>query len=142
MDPISDMLIRIKNAQAVGHAEVSMPYSKMKFALAGVLKTNGYITEIERRKKPARVSAAGAAKAKKTEHENLVLGLKYQENTGAISGMKMISVPSRRMYVKATEIKPVRSGHGMAIISTSKGIMDSREAKKQKLGGEIICEVW
>lgn len=147
MDPISDMLIRIKNAQAVGHGEVLMPFSKMKMAVAGILKENGYIAEIDRRKKPARTSAKAktaetdASKVKK-EHEFLALVLKYQNGLGAISGMKMISVPSRRMYIKANEIRPVRSGHGIAIISTSKGVLDSKEAKKQKLGGEIICEVW
>lgn len=130
-DPISDMLVRIKNAQAVGHSEVSIPFSKMKFAIANILKEAGYISAVDRK----------AKKAKKSEHDYLVLTLKYEDGP-ALSGVKIISKPSRRMYVKANEIKPVRSGYGLAIISTSKGIMNSREAQKQRLGGEIICEIW
>ena len=132
MDPIADMLIRIKNAQAVRGEQVVMPFSRVKFKIAGILKEAGYISEIERKIK----------KAKKAEHEYLQLTLKYQDNQGAMSGVKVISRPSRRMYIKAKEIKSVRSGYGIAIISTSKGIMNSREARKLGLGGEIICEVW
>ena len=132
MDPIADMLIRIKNAQAVRGEQVVMPFSKVKFKIANILKDAGYISEIERKNK----------KAKKAEHEYLQLTLKYQDNQGALSGVKIISRPSRRMYIKAREIKPVRSGYGLAIISTSKGIMSSKEARKLDLGGEIICEVW
>ena len=131
-DPIADMLIRIKNAQAVGHGEVSIPFSKMKFAIANVLKAAGYVGDVERKKKAY----------KKSEHEFLVLQLKYHEQMGALSGAKMISRQSRRMYIKADEIKPVRSGHGLAIISTPKGIMDSKTARKEHVGGEIICEIW
>lgn len=145
VDPISDMLIRIKNAQAVRHEQVSMPFSKMKWAVASILKDTGYVSDIERKKKPAkpgRLVSAGADSEKKSEHEHLILTLKYQQGLGAVSGMKMVSKPSRRMYLKTNEIHPVRSGHGIAILSTSKGVMSSREAKKQGLGGEIICEVW
>jgi len=131
-DPISDMLIRIKNAQAVKGEQVVMPFSKVKLKIANILKEAGYVSEVERKNK----------KAKKTEHEYLQLTLKYQDNQGALSGVKIISRPSRRMYIKAKDIKLVRSGYGLAIVSTSKGIMSSREAKKLGLGGEIICEVW
>ena len=139
--PIADMLIRIKNAQAVRHDQVSMPFSTMKLAIAGILKEAGYVSTIERKKKSSRPAAVLTDKPR-AEHEYLVLSLKYHQGLGAINGMKMISVPSRRMYVKADAIKSVRSGHGLSIISTSKGMMSSREAKKQGLGGEIICEVW
>lgn len=132
MDQIADMLIRIKNAQAVRGEQVVMPFSKVKFKIANILKEAGYISEVERKNK----------KVKKSEHEYLQLMLKYQDNQGALSGVKIISRPSRRMYLKAKDIKSVRSGHGLAIISTSKGIMNSKEAKKAGLGGEIICEVW
>ena len=132
MDPISDMLIRIKNAQAVKGEQVTMPFSKVKFKIANILKEAGYISEVERKNK----------KAKKSEHEFIQLTLKYQDNQGVLSDVKIISRPSRRMYIKAEDIKPVRSGYGLAIVSTSKGIMSSKEAKKNKLGGEIICEVW
>jgi len=131
-DPISDLLIRIKNAQAVAHEQVLVPFSKMKFAMANVLKAGGYLTEVERKSK----------KTKKTEHEYLLLTLKYEEGEGSIQGIKIISKPSRRMYIKAEGIHPVHSGYGLAIISTSQGVMNSRDAKKQKLGGELICEIW
>ena len=132
-DPISDFLIRIKNAQAVSHEQVLIPFSKMKFAMANVLKADGYLADVERKSK----------KAKKTEHDYLLLTLKYNEDgDGAIQEVKIISKPSRRMYIKAEAIRPVRSGYGLAIVSTSQGIMNSRDAKKQKLGGELICEIW
>jgi len=132
MDPISDMLIRIKNAQAVKSEQVVIPFSKVKFRIANILKESGYVSEVERKSK----------KAKKAEHEYLQLTLKYQDGQATLSGVKLISKPSRRMYIKAKEIRPVRSGYGLAIVSTSKGIMASKEAKKNKLGGEIICEIW
>ncbi len=131
-DPISDMLIRIKNAQMVLHNQVVMPFSKMKFAIANVLYHAGYLENVERNKK----------KSKKTEHEYLLLTLKYREGESVLQGIKIISKPSRRMYIKAADIRRVRSGFGLAIISTSQGIMNSRDAWKQKLGGEILCEVW
>ena len=81
-------------------------------------------------------------KQKKAEHEYLQLTLKYKDNQGALSDVKIISRPSRRMYIKARDVKLVRSGYGLAIVSTSKGIMSSKEAKKLGLGGEMICEVW
>ena len=109
-----------------------MPFSKVKFRIANILKEAGYISEVERKNK----------KSKKAEHEYIQLTLKYQDNQGALSGVKIISRPSRRMYIKAKDIKLVRSGYGLAIVSTSKGIMSSKEAKKLGLGGEIICEVW
>ena len=109
-----------------------MPFSRVKFKIANILKESGYISEIEKKSR----------KEKKAEHEYLQLTLRYQNNQGALGGIKIISRPSRRMYVKAKDIKPVRSGYGLAIVSTSKGIMSSKEAKRLGLGGEIICEVW
>lgn len=132
MDPISNMLIQIKNAQAVGHEQVSLPFSKVKFRIAEILKGAGYLAEVERKSK----------KAAKAEHEYLYLTLRYQDNEGALNGLKIISKPSRRIYIKAKDIKPVRSGYGLAVISTPKGIMDSKEARKNKLGGELLFEVW
>ena len=131
-DPIADMLIRIKNAQAVGKADVSMPFSSMKFAVAKILHDTGFVSGIERTKK----------KIKATEHEYLTLTLKYSDGQPALTGAKMISRQSRRMYIKAKELRPVHSGYGLAIISTPQGIMDSNRARKEKLGGEIICEIW
>lgn len=136
-DPISDMLIQIKNAQAVGREQAVLPFSKMKFQVAEILKNKGYIANVEKKSKPAR-----PGKENKNEHEYLYLTLKYQENQSALSGIKIISRPSRRIYIKAKDIKPVRSGYGLAIISTPQGVMDSKEAKKNNLGGEILCEIW
>ncbi|MBI2674730.1 MAG: 30S ribosomal protein S8 [Candidatus Yanofskybacteria bacterium] len=132
MYPIGDMLTMITNAQAVNKESVTLLFSKMKFDIANVLKTSGYLAGVERKKR----------KAKKSEQEFIFATLKYDEHGPAINGVKLISRPSRKMYVKANQIKPVRSGHGMSVISTPKGVMSSKEARKQKLGGEILFEVW
>ena len=132
MDPISDMLTRIKNAQAVGRERVSVPFSGVKLQIAQLLATAGYLADVERRTR----------KNVKSEVEYLDLGLKYADGAGAISGIRIISRPSRHIYVKASKIKPVRSGFGSAILSTSKGIMTSQEARKARLGGEIMFEIW
>ena len=130
--PISDMLIRIKNAQAVGKGQVLIPFSKLKFKIANVLKGEGFISGVEKRKK----------KSKKSTHDYMELLLKYNDGRGAIDGIKIISKPSRRMYVGAKDIKPVRSGYGVSIISTSTGIITSKEAKKKNVGGEILFEIY
>ena len=133
MYPIGDMLIRIQNAQAVGKEHVSVPFSKMKLSIAQILRENKFVSEIERKKK----------KARKSEHEYLSIALKYDEDKNpAVSGFKLISKPSRHMYIGVKDIKLIHSGHGIAVISTSKGIMSSKEARKQNLGGEILFEVW
>ncbi|MCC6934172.1 MAG: 30S ribosomal protein S8 [Candidatus Yanofskybacteria bacterium] len=137
MDPITDMITRITNAQAVGHERVDVPFSKVKLHIAQLLKSAGYLAEVERRKR----------KGKKVEIEYLELTLKYHADgvagqAGAISGVRIVSRPSRHIYIKAADIRPVRSGYGSAILSTSKGIMMSQEAKKQGLGGEVMFEIW
>lgn len=132
MDPISDMLIRIKNAQAVKKEQILVPFSRVKFDIANILKSAGFVFSVEKRKK----------KAEKSEHDILSIVLKYQDDHGALNGIKIISKPSRRIYIKAKDIKLVRSGKGLAVISTPKGIMTSGEAKKQNLGGELICEIY
>ena len=132
MYPIADMLTIIMNAQAVNKESVIFPFSRMKFNIANVLKTSGYLAGVERKKR----------KTKRSEHELLSITLKYDERGPVINGIKLISRPSRRMYIKSSQIKPVRSGYGMAVISTPGGIMSSKEARKQKLGGEILFEVW
>ncbi len=131
--PISDMLIRIKNAQAVGKEQVSVPFSNTKLKITEILKSNGFVVDFEKRKK----------KEKKSEFDYLSITLKYGEDKlPGIEGFKIISRPSRHMYVGAKEIKSVHSGYGIAVISTSKGLMSSKEARKQNLGGEILFEVW
>lgn len=131
-DPISDMLIRIKNAQMAKAEHVLVPASRIKFKIAGILKEAGYIDSVEKKKK----------KAKKAEHDYLDLSLKYQDGLGAISGIKIVSKPSRHIYIKAKDIKPVRSGYGTAVLSTSQGVMMAAQARKQKLGGEVLFEIW
>jgi len=131
--PISDMLIRIKNAQASGKEQVSVPFSKMKLKIAEILKESGFIVDFEKRKK----------KMKKSELDYLSISLKYRDDKSpGLEGFKLISRPSRHMYVGVKDIKPVRSGYGIGVISTSKGVMSSNEAKKKGLGGEILFEVW
>lgn len=132
MDPIADMLIRIKNAQMARAERVLIPSSKMKAQIAVILKEAGYVADVDKRKR----------KAKKVEHEWLDIGLRYENNLGAISGVKLISKPSRHMYAGAKEIKPVQSGYGIAVLSTPNGILSSKEARKQNVGGEILFEIW
>lgn len=127
IDPISDMLTRIRNAGKSQHLETRIPGSKVKTALAEVLMQSGFIKDF-------RVEG----ELKKT----LVVGIKYQGRTPVIEGLKRISLPSCRMYVNNREIPRVMGGLGVAILSTSKGLMTDRAAREQHLGGEVLCYVW
>ncbi len=128
-DPIADFLVRIKNAQKAGFEYVDIPASKMKLSIARVLKEEGYIT--------------GYKFIKDKKQGVLRVILKYDQNkTPVITEMKRISKPSRRVYVKCDKIPYILNGYGIAILSTSKGIMHDREARKQRLGGELLCSVW
>lgn len=127
-DPITDMLNQIRNAQAVGKAEILIPMSKIKNEIATILHKEGFLGEVKK-------SVKGGQKA-------LKIALKYDNNLPAISGLKRISKPGQRIYERVIEIKNVHGGYGISIVSTSKGLMTNKEAKKQKLGGEIICKVW
>ena len=131
-DPISDMMTRITNAQAVRHERVSVPFSTVKLKIAQVLKEAGYLGDVERKKR----------KAKTAEVEYLDLALRYEDGQGAISGMRLISKPSRHIYTKAKAIRPVRSGYGLAVVSTPKGIMSGSAARKENVGGEVMFEIW
>ncbi len=129
MDPISDMFAKIKNALAVKKETVSISHSKVKMEIAKVLLRANCIKEISRRGK----------KNKKT----IELVLSYDENgKGLITHINRISKPSRRVYFSLKEIKPVRRGYGMMIFSTPKGILTDKEARKEKVGGETIAEIW
>lgn len=132
MSPIANMLVQIKNAQAVGTASVSVPFSKMKFEIAKILKENGFVDEIEK----------NAKKSKKTELDFINIKLKYNLGRGEINGIKLISKPSRRLYFGKADLKSVRSGYGLSVISTSKGVMSGDDAKKNGIGGEILFEIW
>ena len=128
MDPIADMLTSIRNAQAVLKETVKVPFSKFKFELAKVLEKNGFVKKVEKK-------GRGIKRV-------IEIKLKYKDKISVISGLKKISKPGQRIYAGAREIKPVRSGYGISIISTSKGLMTDKEVRKQNIGGEVICKVW
>lgn len=130
-DPIADLLTRIRNAARAGHESVEVPWSRMKEAITRVLVEEGYLQEFKRMK-----PKTGAG-------EEIYIQLKFdRENRSAISGLKRVSRPGLRVYMRVQEIPPVRKGLGINILSTPKGILVDREAKKAKVGGELICSVW
>ncbi len=128
-DPIADMLTRVRNANLAGHQKVEVPASRMKDAIAEILKAEGYIKEFER--------------ISNNKQGMLKLYLKYgRDSQRAITGIKRISKPGLRVYAKKDELPRVLGGLGIAIISTSQGLMTDKEAGKAGLGGEVICYVW
>ena len=128
-DTIADMLTRIRNANSMGYEDVTVPASKLKVELARILKEEGFIKEYK-------VVSEGVEK-------NILLTLKYgNKKERVITGLKRISKPGLRVYVKSDEVPKVLNGLGIAIISTSKGIMTDKEARKQNLGGEVLAYVW
>lgn len=127
-DPISDMLTRIRNAQAVHKAEVSLPHSKIKFSIAKILQKEGYL--------------AGVKVNNNEKFPILVLSLIYKNQAPAITKIARISTPGRRVYAKHTDLPKVLSDIGVAIISTPNGLMTNKEARSRKLGGEVICEIY
>jgi len=130
MDSISDFLTQIRNAQKTSKERVTSPFSKIKFEISKILKREKFITDIKR------------IKIKKKTMLRLILKYDTQTKRPAILSLRQISKPSKRVYKSSSKIKPVRGGTGIAIISTSKGIMIDKDARKQNLGGEIICEIW
>jgi len=128
-DPIADMLTRIRNAQAVRKSEVLIPFSKLKFELAKILKHEDYIQELE--------------KIEEAKFPQLKIVLKYDQNKlGVISNIKRISKPGKRIYVSKNNIPSVLNNLGIMIISTSNGLMTNKEARRKGIGGEILCELW
>ncbi|MBU1292020.1 30S ribosomal protein S8 [Patescibacteria group bacterium] len=127
-DPIADMLTRIRNAQAVNHKTVVIPFSKLKLNLAEILIKEGLIKK---------VTPQGRKTRKVIEIE-----LKYQKGQPIINVLRRISKPGRRLYIKKSQIRSIRQGFGLSIISTHQGLMTNSEAKKKGLGGEIMCEIW
>jgi small subunit ribosomal protein S8 len=128
-DPIGDMLTRIRNAVAVGHERVAMPSSKVKVGIAQILVDEGFIDRFE-------VSDEGFRR-------ELELVLRYGERRSpVIEGIKRISKPGHRVYRGSRELPRVQGGIGVAVISTSQGLLPDREARRRRLGGEILCEVW
>lgn len=128
-DPIADMLTRIRNAGLARHDRTEIPASRMKEAVAKILKSEGFIADV-------RPSEGEGAK-------KLTIVLKYgRDRQSAIDGIRRVSRPGRRVYVAHDRIPRVLSGLGISILSTSRGLMSDREARRQKIGGELICEVW
>ncbi len=130
-DPIADMLTRIRNANTAMHDEVRMPSSKQKVALAKVLESEGYITSFE------------VAQAVQGPGDVLTIQMKYSDNRDrTISGIRRVSTPGLRVYRKADSVPRVLGGLGVAVLSTSHGLMTDREARKRNVGGEVLCFVW
>lgn len=127
-DPIADMLTRIRNANRQHHETVMVPASKLKVDIAEILKNEGFI-------KGYKVEGEGPIK-------NIVITLKYRGNERVITDLKRISKPGLRVYADADNMPSVLNGLGIAIVSTSKGVMTSRDAKKQRLGGEVLAYIW
>lgn len=128
-DPLADMLTRIRNAGMVKFESIEMPLSKVKAGVAGILKKEGYISDYQ-------VVADGPQGVLRIE-------MRYdQHNDLVITGLKRVSKPGRRVYVKYDKIPKVMSGLGISILSTPKGIVSDREARSMKVGGELLCEIW
>jgi small subunit ribosomal protein S8 len=135
-DPIADMLTRIRNASAVKKHEVLLPMSKIKHEIAKILKVEGWVNDVEIIKMPS-------AKNKFSSFDELKIILKYKKSgRPTISSIKRISKPGLRIYANKDNLPVVLDNFGMAVISTSKGLMSNKEAKKQNLGGEVICEIY
>ena len=127
MDPIANMLTCVRNASQALLDEVAIPHSKIKENIARILKNEGYIAEF---------GVEGDAK------KTLKMKLKYNGRRGVIEGLKRVSRPGLRQYVSATEVPRVLGGLGVAILSTSKGVMTGQDARKESVGGEVLCHVW
>jgi small subunit ribosomal protein S8 len=128
-DPIADMLTRIRNAALARHDRTEMPYSRLKEHVARVLKSEGFVDDV-------RVTEGEGRK-------QLTVVLRYgRDRQSALDGVRRISTPGRRVYVRHDRIPHVLSGMGVSILSTSRGVMTDKDARKQRVGGELICEVW
>ena len=123
-DPIADMLTRIRNAHLALHKEVSVPSSKMKEAMASILKQEGYVEDVT------------------VDDRNITIALKYVKGRPAITGLKRISKPGLRVYAQCEELPKVLGGLGIAIVSTSKGVMTDKQAREAKVGGEVLAYIW
>ncbi len=127
-DPIADFLTRLRNASQAGLSEVLAPYSKIKFEIAKILKQEGYVSSVD-------IEKAG-------EFQNIKIVTKFVNRAPAITGLKRVSKPGLRKYVGAKEVPRVLGGLGITILSTPKGVLSGREAKKENVGGELLAYVW
>ncbi len=128
-DPISDFLTRLRNASKAGLAECVSPHSKLRESLAGILKTEGFVRDV-------------STGTDERGHKTIVVTMKYVDNTPVITGLKRSSTPGRRLYFSYGDLPRVLNGLGIAIVSTSKGLMKDQDARRSKLGGELVCTVW
>lgn len=124
VDPVADMLTRIRNARGAFHTNVNVPASKLKEAIAGILKNEGYIADYA------------------VEDRGIDITLKYADGKSLITGLKKVSKPGRRVFVGVDDIPRVQNGIGICILSTSKGVLDGTAAKEANVGGELLCEIW
>ncbi|MCX6714545.1 MAG: 30S ribosomal protein S8 [Candidatus Uhrbacteria bacterium] len=127
-DPISDMLTRIRNAQAVKKATLALPYSNIKFAIAKILVKEGFVEK--------------AVMTTESKFPMIQIDLKYSNNLPAIQSIQRVSKPGRRVYTKSEDLRSILSGLGITIVSTSNGLMTNKEAHARHLGGEVLCEVY
>jgi small subunit ribosomal protein S8 len=128
MDPIANMVIMMKNASRAGHESVTFPYSKIKFAIASCLEKAGYVKNVSK-------------KAKKN-FQVIEVGLLYKDEASRIHDIERVSKVSRRTYMGVSELKPVKNGIGSYVLSTPKGVLTDKEAKKEHVGGEVILSIW
>ena len=128
-DPISDFLTHLRNASKAGLAQCVSPHSKLKESLANILKNEGFVRDV-------------ATGTDERGHKTVVVTMKYVDSAPVITGLKRTSTPGRRLYSGYSEIPRVLNGLGISIISTSKGLMKDQDARRQKLGGELVCTVW
>jgi small subunit ribosomal protein S8 len=128
-DPVSDFLTRLRNAYKAGLAECVSPHSNLKESLAAILKSEGFVSGV-------------SLSADDRGHKTLVVKLKYVDNAPAVTNLSRVSTPGRRLYYSYTEIPRVLNGLGISILSTSKGLLKDQDARRQKVGGELLCKVW
>lgn len=128
-DPISDFLTRLRNASKAGLAECIIPHSNLKENIANILKNEGFVTEV-------------SSGTDEEGHKTLIVKMKYVGTAPAFSNLSRVSTPGRRLYYSYSEIPRVLNGLGISILSTSKGVLNDRDCRRQKVGGELICNVW
>ena len=128
-DPISDFLTHLRNASKAGLAQCVSPHSKLKESLANILKNEGFVRDV-------------ATGTDERGHKTVIVTMKYVDSAPVITGIKRTSTPGRRIYAGYSEIPRVLNGLGISILSTSKGLMKDQDARRQKLGGELVCTVW